>query len=438
MDLILEARAFFRGSLTDVEIGIDEEHGTIAAIKKSLSGSPRKSLKGKLLLPSAVDWHVHFRDPGAPKKEDFDTGTRGAALGGVGLVLDMPNTHPIIDRASRLRDKAETVARKANVDWGLWGTVTDATPDPAELARMAAGLKLYLAPTTNAEAAPGDEAILRMLRAAAVARRWVAVHAEGTPDAAPAGSTRAHDQRRPAQGEVDAIQRLLGLSAPENLIHIAHTTTAQAIAAASQAGFSTGSTPHHLLLSYEDVPGPPGKVNPPLRSREQSLGLLRAFAQGQVRHLESDHAPHTIDEKAAAFDEAPAGIPGVQTMLPLLLARAKKGDVPIAEVVRAACERPGADLGVGVGRLEVGADATFIVIDSHQARPVRAAELASRSEWSPFEGMPAIFPQQHYLRGEMIVEDGRFIGRRGQGRQIEPRAQVAMARLGARTNVESN
>jgi dihydroorotase len=418
MDRILEARAFVRGSLSDVEIGIDDEKGQITAVKKILSGAPRERLRGLILLPSGVDWHVHFRDPGATHKEDFATGTRGAALGGIGTVLDMPNTDPVVDRTSRLEEKADHVARRAAVDWGLWATVTPKTPDERDLAHHAVGLKLYLAPTTNSEAAPGDEHILRTLRAAQAAGRWVAVHAEGEARDVQDRSTREHDQRRDAQGETESIRRLAKLAAGLQRIHIAHATTTDAVGAAAEAGFSTGATTHHLLLGHESISDPRGKVNPPLRSQADAKALLAALAAGTVRHVESDHAPHTIDEKSHAFEEAPAGIPGVQTLIPLLLARVKQGELGMAELVRAFAERPALDLGLNAGRIEAGADASFFAIDPKLVERVRATELQSRCQWSPFEGHPAIFPRKHWLRGQLIVEEGHFVGRPGYGERV--------------------
>lgn len=418
MDLVIEARAFVRGALSDVEIGIDQSSGTIEAVKRNLAGRPRRRFPGQLLLPSGVDWHVHFRDPGFPHKEDFHTGTLGAALGGVGTVLDMPNTRPQVDRISRLEEKIEGVRGKACVDWGLWATLTPPSPKPLELLRRCAGLKMFLAPTTGVDAPPTNPEIRRALQFARQAGRWTVVHAENPPAKRASHSTRDHDAARPLGDEVAAIERLASLAPDPARVHIAHVTSRPAAQAAARAGFSCGATPHHLLLSYESIPDAFGKVNPPLRDPAIREGLVASFQEGNPTHLESDHAPHTADEKRGRFDEAPAGVPGIQTMLPLLLHRAKKGELAIERVVSAASERPAQDLGIPTGRIEHGLQADFILINPRDPRRIRGERLASRCRWTPFEGMEAIFPTTHYLRGEPIVEDGEFVGRVGRGRQI--------------------
>lgn len=418
MDLIVEARAWIQGSLRDVEIGI--EGGRIKAVKHDLPGSPRKRFRNQLLFPSGVDWHVHFRDPGAHAKEDFRTGTMGAAFGGVGTVFDMPNTNPVVDRPSRLAEKAETIASKACVNWGLWATVTPQTVQVEKLIRESNGLKLFLSHTTGVEASLSDADIVATVAKAQTARRWVLVHAESQPGEHVAHSTRDHDLNRPADEEVAAIQRLGKLLEDPYGVHIAHATTREALEAAKAAGFNAAVTPHHLLLSHETVSDAFGKVNPPLRSEVHRRSLLESFVKGDVLQLESDHAPHTIENKRERFHEAPSGVPGVETMLPLMLHLAKFGDVPLANVIEAACERPAQLLGVDAGFLMPGRRADFFVVDPKTPSKIRGDRLASRAGWSPYDGRPALIPTHHYLAGEPIVEDGEFIGRAGKGERIPP------------------
>lgn len=422
MDLILEARAFHNGSLSDVEIGIDESSGTITAVKRNLTGATRRRHRGLLLLPSGVDWHVHFRDPGFSKKEDFRTGTTGAALGGVGTVLDMPNTKPVVDRPSVLLEKQEAVARKAVVDWGLWATLTPRSLEPERLIEKAVGVKLYLGPTTNAEEPLSDAFLADALRFVHAQRKWAVLHAESTPKERSLRDTRDHDDSRDAASEVAAIRRAAALAPKGARVHVAHATTREAVAVASEAGFTSGATPHHLLLSHESHRDAFGKVNPPLRSEIQRSGLWDALKAGLVRHLESDHAPHTLDEKRQEFASAPSGVPGVETLLPLLLYKAKHGDVELKEVVQAASERPAEDLGIRKGRIAPGYDADFFLIDPREPVKLRGDELASKCGWTPFEGHPAFRPAIHYLRGEVVVEEGEFIGRAGRGRRVQPQA----------------
>jgi len=425
MDLIVEARAWIQGSLRDVEIGIED--GRIKAVKHDLPGSPRKRFRNQLLFPSGVDWHVHMRDPGAHVKEDFRTGTIAAAFGGIGTVFDMPNTNPVVDRPSRLAEKAETIASKACVNWGLWATVTPQSVQVEKLIRESNGLKLFLSHTTGVETTLSDAEIAAAVAKAQTARRWVLVHAESKPGERVAQSTRDHDLNRPADEEVAAIQRLGKLLEDPDGVHIAHATTKEALEAARTAGFNAAVTPHHLLLSHETVTDAFGKVNPPLRSEGQRRSLLESFVKGDILQLESDHAPHTIENKRERFHEAPSGLPGVETMLPLMLQLAKFGDVPLGHVIEAACERPAQLLGVDAGFLMPGRRADFFVVDPKTPTKIRGDRLASRAGWSPYDGRQALIPTHHYLAGEPIVEDGEFIGRVGRGERIEPMARPEQA-----------
>ena len=421
MDLVIEARAFFQGKVSDVEIGVDTATGKIVAVKRNIPGQPRKRFRSNhLLLPSGVDWHVHFSDPGHPAKEDFASGTRAAAHGGIGTVLDMPNTVPLVDRRSRLREKYETVSAKACIDWGLFATITRETGDPAALAQEAVGAKIYLAPTTGVSDGPSDDEVRHALEACHEARRWAVVHAETPPVGASPTNLKAHDESRPSRLEVDAIRRVANLAPDPSHVHIAHATTREALEAAREAGMSAGVTPHHLLLTYEGRRDASFKVNPPLRPEPDRRGLHDAFAEGLAPHLESDHAPHTQDEKKARFDETPAGMPGVETLLPLLLRRAKHGDLPLEQVVFASAQRPATALGIPKGKIEQGFDADFYIVDTRAARKLRADRLHGKCDWSAFEGWPILPILHHYQRGVPVIEDGEFTGRAGRGRRIDP------------------
>ncbi|MBI2076923.1 MAG: dihydroorotase family protein [Euryarchaeota archaeon] len=425
MDWVIEARAFVEGRLSDVEIGIDTDQGKIVAVKRNLPGKPRTRFPShQILLPSGVDWHVHFRDPGHPAKEDFASGTKAAAMGGIGTVLDMPNTVPLVDRRARLREKQEAVARKACVDWGLWATLTHETRDADALLHESVGAKIYLAPTTGVDDGPTDAELRRALEACRDARRWAIVHAESLPHGTPS-TLRGHDESRPEGGEVDAIARVARLAPDPAHVHIAHATTRLAVEAARAAGMSVGITPHHLLLNRDVGTDARFKVNPPLRADPARRSLAEAFAEGLVSHLESDHAPHTPAEKTERFAEAPSGMPGVETLLPLLLRAAKHGELPIEQVVFASSQRPAQALGLLKGKVGVGYDADFIVVDTRATKKLRADDLHGKCGWTAFEGRPILPILHHYQRGRALVEDGAFVGKKGAGRRIEPPPIVA-------------
>lgn len=411
--LVLKGRAFFRGRLEDLSVGIED--GRIVAIKKLLRGEREVDYGDALLLPGGIDLHVHLREPGAEHKEDVSSGTRSAALAGVTTVVDMPNTDPPVTTPMALADKAARVRGRAHVDYGLYAAPRSA----GAVARLldATAFKVYLAETTGGLEVEEDTA-RDVFQAAGEAVKLVAVHAEDPREFGPkeATSLAGHDRSRPKAAEVSAIKRLHVLRG-DGPLHIAHVTCVDALDAVPP-GATTEATPHHLLLDAARPLGPFGKVNPPLRSPADREALWQAFVRGRVDVLASDHAPHTREEKEeAAFSEAPAGVPGVGTGLPVLLRIVKSGDLPLERFIAATATRPAEILRVEKGVLDVGREADLQVVDPRRIERVTAKRARTKCGWTPFEGFEGIFPRAVYVRGELVVDDGEPSAE-GVGRMI--------------------
>ena len=433
-ELVVAGRAWMRGRLQPVELGIDGD-GRFCAVGRTVEGAPRHDVGEGVLVPAATDPHVHFRDPGpSGAAETLASGTIGAALGGVGLVGEMPNTEPPVTSVDRLEAKAERVRGRAAVDVLLFATPTDPRA-VRSLARRAGGLKLFLSPTTGFDAVPSGEELTTLLDAAAEVGLPVVAHAEEPAlfrhDPRPSDPA-GWDAARPAAAEAAAVTRLL--AAPPRLrLHVAHVTTAGVGRTLRAHGLSFEATPHHLLLSTASGRDARFKVNPPLRSPPERLALWEAFRAGEVPMLGSDHAPHSLESKALPFELAPSGVPGVQTALPLLLAHVAAGELRLSVLQQAACDRPARLLGQPTGRLGVGHRANFLVVDFRSRSRVRAERLASPCAWSPFEGAAAVFPVEHWQDGEKIVDGGEYVGR-PTGRVVRPEfapGEAAATRLGA-------
>ncbi len=413
---IIRGRVFYRGRIEPLAIGVDEQ-GKVAAIRKVLEGDEIEDHGDLLILPGGVDLHVHMRDPGLTEKEDFASGTRSAAIGGVTTVVDMPNTKPPVTSRDALRSKAARVARRAAVDYGLYAAPL-AESAVAEL-QDAAAFKVYMAESTGSLQI-GEETLRGVLGAAAPLHKLVVAHAEDArlfAKDAPA-SLAGHARARPKEAEVAALQTLAELRG-EGALHVAHVTSVEALDAAPR-GATTEVTPHHLLLDFGKPLGAFGKVNPPLRSPEDREALWDAFAAGRIDVVATDHAPHTREEKETPFDEAPSGLPGVATSLPLLLRKVKSEALSLERFVQTTAARPAEILGLPKGRIEVGDDADLIVVDARHVVKITPRRVRYKCGWTPFEGMEAVFPQTVYLRGERIVEDGEPIAE-GTGRPIAPR-----------------
>jgi dihydroorotase len=415
--LVIEGKAFVDGRL--VECGIGVEDGKVVRIAKILRGDRTMRFPGTLILPGAVDAHVHMRDPGGREKEDFGSGTEAAACGGVTTVVDMPNNAPPSDSPERLARKLGAIRTRAHVDFALLGGLREGV-DVLGMAPTCAGYKLYMGPTTGGLQVEDYGSLPALFEAVAEAGRPVSVHCEhaGFLRTGGAKDLPAYEQSRPAEAEVEAI-RLLKRVRGSATAHVAHLSSR--LSPERLGGDLTSEvTPHHLLLTANDELGALAKVNPPLRGKADREALWEALRAGTIDVIASDHAPHTAEEKEE-FETAPPGMPGVETMLPLLFARVRSGHLSLERLVNALCERPAEVFGLRKGRIAVGRDADLVVVNPRDETRIREDDLHSRCGWTAFAGRSGIFPQTVFLRGEPIAADRELkIGR--AGRFLEPAA----------------
>ena len=407
MDII--CGRIYRNGIHRACIGI--ENGKIVAIAHHLEGK-KTDYGNALIFPAAVDIHVHFREPGQEYKEDFFTGTRAAALSGVTCVLDMPNNRPAIVTKDAFEEKAALVRDKACIDFGLYGGITEKFEDMPCIA-----YKTFL--SKDNEIFCSSDRIEHVLRAVKGAEKPLVIHAEleecierDTPK-----NLKEHERSRRAECEIAAVREVLKANGHIHAkIHFCHLTTPEAVEMAKGRA-SYGVTPHHLLFSCERsfTHEAWGKVNPPLRSERERKKLYEHFIHGEIPILESDHAPHTSEEKED-FEQAPSGMPGVDAMIPLMLYRVKRGDISLGTLFHMVCKNPAAFFGIPKGSIEVGKDADFMVIDFEKEQEIKPR---SKCGWSPYKGWPCIYPSHVYLRGEKIVEEYEFVGGAGMGKMIQ-------------------
>jgi dihydroorotase len=402
------------GSKRDVRI--DTDAGRISAVGTSLTESGEViDATGKLLLPGAIDAHVHFRQPGFSHKETWETGSKSAAAGGVTTVVDQPNTNPPTIDAASFDEKAE-LATESYVDYGINGGVTpDWNPDELFDEPILALGEVFLADSTGKMGIEAD------LFRSAVERATdkylvVTVHAENADlfdsDAKSRDDADAWSAYRTAEAEADAVERACEIGTELGAqLHIAHTSTPEGIDAATDAGATCEVTPHHLLLSRDDLDelGTFGRMNPPLRSKERRKEVFARVADGTVDMIATDHAPHTSDEKDASIWDAPSGVPGVETMLPLLLEEARKDNLSYERVAELTAYNPSKVFGLPrKGRIEEGRMADLVLVDPDAAREIHADDLHTNCDWTPFEGWAGVFPEMTMVRGTVVFEDGEF------------------------------
>jgi dihydroorotase len=419
-------------SAVPADLGIRD--GRVVAVGADLDEADHEvDASGLVVIPGLVDPHVHLREPGMTHKEDFHSGTRAAAAGGVTTVVDMPNTLPPVATAELFAEKLELVRSKAFVDFGLYGMLgQDNASEIGPMAELGAlGLKLFMGQTTGDNPCPDDDAIYKGLTSARAAGLVVGVHAENdkvlrllADELRLSGRTDpiAHLESRPSFVEEEAIARILTLArAVGTRLHIHHLSTAAGLelvnaARARGQDVTAEVLVAHLLLDDRAYAryGNLIKLNPPIRPASDVDALWQGVVRGQIQVLATDHAPHTLAEQGVSdVWKAPGGFIGLETMLPLMLTQVARGRLTIERLVRIGAWQPASIWGIAdrKGHLGVGADADFNLVDLEAPGVIDDRRLHSRHPISPYNGWAtkgAI--RATYLRGNLIAKDGQVIG----------------------------
>ena len=421
-DLILsDGEVMTPGGPVACDVGVAD--GRIAALGSLDPGRAAAVLDcgGLQVLPGVIDSQVHFREPGGEHKEDLETGTAGAVLGGVTAVFEMPNTNPLTTTPDRLADKLQRARGRTWCDHAFFfGGTAENADRLSDWERLPGcpGVKVFMGSSTGNLLVEDDDGLARIL---AGGRRRVAVHAEDEPrlrerharvaGGAPVGM---HPDWRDVETAVRATQRLLSAArAARRPVHVLHITTAEemALLAGAKDLASVEVTPQHLTLvapECYDRLGSLAQMNPPVRDAAHRDALWRAVADGTVDVVGSDHAPHTLAEKAQPYPNSPSGMPGVQTLVPVLLDHVAAGRLSLARFVDLTSAGPARLFGIaGKGRIAVGYDADFTIVDRHARRQIRNDWIASRTGWTPFDGMSVTgWPVHTVIRGHVVVRDG--------------------------------
>ena len=354
--------------------------------------------RGALVIPAACDMHVHMRDGAQNAKETWKTGTASAVAGGVAFVVDQPNTVPPMDSVENFRAREQLAAESAHCRFAINGYVK-AGVDFAALANAGAFAfgEMFAAPSTNG-AALSPEVIADSLAKIAPLNKLVTVHAEEVQEGA-VHTLQQHCDARPISGEIATIRLVKSLAPPRARLHFCHLSAAASFDAA--AGCSFEAAPHHLFLSCDEAaPADTHKrMNPPLRPRKEVTAMWARFAEIPV--IASDHAPHTLEEKAADFAAAPSGVPGVETMLPLLMNAVHEKRISLAALVEKTAQNPYNLLGLEAPVLRTGGLADLAVYEK-APRKITAESLHSKAGWTPYEGLYGVFPSVTLIAGKPV------------------------------------
>lgn len=410
------------------DIGIRD--GRILTIGDLSDDSSDETLDARNLhvLPGVIDSQVHFREPGLDHKEDIESGTRSAVMGGVTTVFEMPNTNPLTTTAETLQDKLDRAKGRSwcNIAFFVGASTDniDQLPD-LEMLPGTPGIKIFMGSSTGTLLVENDEELRSVLRNG---KRRCSIHAEDEPrlraqKAKFTGDVRPHDH--PSIRDVEAArlatERILRLSEetgrPVHVLHISTEEELPILLAAKQRGLGTTCevTPQHLSLYAPDCYdrlGTLAQMNPPIRERRHQQALWVAVKHGLFDVFGSDHAPHTLEEKSQVYPKSPSGMPGVQTLVPVLLEWVHRGELALDRFVRMACENPALLFGMSTkGFIREGYDADLTIVDLNGKLVVDRNWIQTKSRWSPYEGHTLHGRPVHtVVRGHVAVKDGELQG----------------------------
>ena len=410
---------------TETDIGVRD--GRIAAIGQLGAAEAGTVLeaKGLHVLPGVIDSQVHFREPGNEHKEDLESGTRAAVLGGVTAIFEMPNTNPSTTTGKSLEDKIDRATGRAWCDFAFFvGAAKENVNRLAGLEQLpgCCGIKIFMGSSTGSLLVREKGLLREVLQRG---RRRIAVHAEDE-DRLQERFDLARDGKKPychpiwrdEQTAILATEKILGLvRETRRRIHLLHVTTRQemALLAEHKDLVTVEVTPQHLTLAAPDAYsrlGSLAQMNPPIRDEKHREGLWQALADGVVDVIGSDHAPHTLEEKAQPYPESPSGMPGVQTLVPVMLNHVKDGRLTLERFVDLTSVGPARIYNIArKGRIALGYDGDFTLVDLKAKKTITNDMIASKCGWTPFDGMKVTgWPTATVIRGNIVMRDGEVRG----------------------------
>ncbi|HZT27844.1 MAG TPA: dihydroorotase [Pseudolabrys sp.] len=379
--------------------------------------------RGLHILPGVIDSHVHFREPGLTHKEDLETGSRGAVLGGVTAVFEMPNTEPATTTAETVADKVRRAHHRMHCDFAFYaGASRENTKYLGELEMLpgVCGVKVFMGSSTGSLLIEDDDSVRAVLKAI---RRRAAFHSEDEYRLRERlhlrveGDPRSHPVWRDAQAALLCTQRLIKMARETGKrVHVLHVTTKEEtnLLAQHKDVASAEATPAHLTLTapdcYERL-GTLAQLNPPVRDAGHQAGLWAGLAQGVIDTIGSDHSPHTREEKAHPYPKTHSGMPGVQTLVPLMLDHVNAGRLSLQRFVDLTSAGPARLFGVAAkGRMAAGYDADLTIVDLKRRQTITDAWMATRAAWTPYHGVAVTgWPVGTFVRGHKVMWEGTLV-----------------------------
>lgn len=372
---------------------------------------------GLHLIPGVIDDQVHFREPGLTHKEDLRTASMACAKGGVTTFLEMPNTVPAATTQALVEAKLALAATKSLVNYGFYIGATPHNVAELAAATRTPGIKIFIGSSTG-DLLVDEQAALECIFAETTLP--ITAHCEdeatvrrnrerlaGTHDVAD------HSRIRDHEAAIIATRRAIDLARRHrHRFHVLHVSTGdEADALAEQDDLITAEVcPHHLFFSTDDYArlGTRIQMNPSIKTTDDNRRLWQALLDGRIQVIATDHAPHTLEEKAKPYPDSPSGLPAVENSLALLLNEVNRGRCSLEQVVHWMCDAPARvwDI-VDKGRIEVGYDADLVLVDMQKSATIRDEDQLTKSRWSPWHGTTLTgWPVRTWVLGQEVLRSG--------------------------------
>lgn len=377
---------------------------------------------GLHILPGVIDSQVHFREPGLEHKEDLETGSLSAVLGGVTTVFEMPNTKPLTVTEAALADKVKRAQNRMHCDFAFWvGGTRENAHEVGALERLpgAAGIKVFMGSSTGDLLVDDDEGVRAILKNT---RRRAAFHSEDEERLNARKNLRvendptSHPIWRDEITALKSTQRLVRIAHEVGAcIHVLHISTLEEIDFLQHHKdvATLEVTPHHLTLSADDYArlGTLMQMNPPVRDKRHRDHLWYGLQQSIIDVIGSDHAPHLLEEKNKPYPSSPSGMTGVQTIMPLMLDHVNKGRLSIERLVDMTSHGPARIFGISdKGRIGVGYDCDLTIVDLKRKQVIKNEQVGSRAGWTPYDGKQVTgWPVGTIIRGKRVMWEGEIV-----------------------------
>jgi dihydroorotase len=410
------------------DVAVDQGRIIAMGDMSGLTAAETLDCRNLHILPGVIDSQVHFREPGLEHKENLETGSRAAVMGGVTTVFEMPNTKPTTTTAAALADKVARARNRMFCDFAFYvGGTRDNVNEIAALEKLegSAGIKVFAGSSTGdllVEDDAGLEAVISHLGRRAAFHSEDEMRLRARASFQVAGDAASHAVWRDEEAARLCTERLLNLARRHGKrIHVLHISTAEELPllAANRDLATVELTPHHLTLSADDYTtlGTKLQMNPPVRTKHHGEALWRAITSGLVDVLGSDHAPHTLEEKSKPYPQSPSGMTGVQTLVPIMLNHVNAGKLTLERFVDLTSHGPQRIFGIaGKGRIAGGYDADFTIVDLQRTEKIRNSWIESKSQWTPYDGVTVKgWPVGTLIRGRKVMWQSEIIApARGQ------------------------